>query len=81
MRPDIINRIESKEIKAYFNSEIAEIREKSITINTESKEIEIQNVFQIIRFLMKLKLVITIKRFLKVKRTKCEDKATGKPNV
>ena len=45
VRPDIINRIESKEIKAYFNSEIVEIREKSITINTESKEIEIQNDF------------------------------------
>ena len=45
VRPDIINRIESKEIKAYFNSEIAEIREKSITINTESKKIEIQNDF------------------------------------
>ena len=45
VRPDIINRIESKEIKAYFNSEIDEIREKSITINTESKKIEIQNDF------------------------------------
>ena len=45
VRPDIINRIESKEIKAYFNSEIAEIKEKSITINTESKRIEIQNDF------------------------------------
>ena len=45
VRPDIINRIESKEIKAYFNSEIVEIREKSITINTESKKIEIQNDF------------------------------------
>ena len=45
VRPDIINRIESKEIKAYFNSEIVEIKEKSITINTESKKIEIQNDF------------------------------------
>ncbi len=45
VRPDIINRIESKEIKAYFNAEIDEIREKSITINTESKKIEIQNDF------------------------------------
>ena len=45
VRPDIINRIESKEIKSYFNSEIAEIREKTITINTESKKIEIQNDF------------------------------------
>ena len=45
VRPDIINRIESKEIKAYFNSEIVEIREKSITMNTESKKIEIQNDF------------------------------------
>ena len=45
VRPDIINRIESKEIKAYFNSENVEIREKSITINTDSKKIEIQNDF------------------------------------
>ena len=36
VRPDIINRIESKEIKAYFNSEITEIKENSITVKSLS---------------------------------------------
>ena len=34
VRPDILNRIESEEIKAYFDSEIIEIKKKSIIINT-----------------------------------------------
>ena len=45
VRPDIINRIESKEIKAYFNSEITEIKENTITIKSEGKSIELQNDF------------------------------------
>ena len=45
VRPDIINRIESKEIKAYFNSEITEIKENIITIKSEGKSIELQNDF------------------------------------
>jgi len=45
VRPDIINRIESKEIKAYFNSEITEIKEKSITVKSNGKNIELENDF------------------------------------
>jgi len=45
VRPDIINRIESKEIKAYFNSEITEIKENSIIVKSEGKNIELQNDF------------------------------------
>ena len=45
VRPDIINRIESKEIKAYFNSEITEIKENTINIKSEGKSIELQNDF------------------------------------
>ncbi len=45
VRPDIINRIESEEIKAYFNSEITEIKENTITIKSEGKSIELQNDF------------------------------------
>ena len=45
VRPDIINRIESKEIKAFFNSEITEIKENSISVKFEGKNIELQNDF------------------------------------
>ena len=45
VRPDIINRIESKEIKAYFNSEITEIKENSITVKGNGKYIELENDF------------------------------------
>ena len=45
VRPDIINRIESKEIKAFFNSEITEIKENSISVKFEEKNIELQNDF------------------------------------
>ena len=45
VRPDIINRIESKEIKAYFNSEITEIKENSITVKGNGKNIELENDF------------------------------------
>ncbi len=45
VRPDIINRIESKEINAYFNSEITEIKEKSITVKGNGKNIELENDF------------------------------------
>ncbi|TNJ42860.1 YpdA family putative bacillithiol disulfide reductase [Tamlana fucoidanivorans] len=34
VRPDIINRIEEGSIKAYFNSEIKDIREQNLTIST-----------------------------------------------
>ena len=45
VRPDIINRIESKEIKAYFNSEITEIKANSITVKGNGKNIELENDF------------------------------------
>ena len=45
VRPDILNRIESKEIKAYFESEIVEIKKKSIVVNTPSGDQELKNDF------------------------------------
>ena len=43
VRPDIINRIEEGAIKAYFNSSIAEIREKEVDILTTNGLITIEN--------------------------------------
>jgi thioredoxin reductase (NADPH) len=43
VRPDIINRIREGSIKAYFNSEIKEIREKEVVIETPDGEITIEN--------------------------------------
>ena len=43
VRPDIINRIEEGSIKAYFNSEIKEIAQETITIETPEGELELQN--------------------------------------
>jgi len=45
VRPDIVNRIESGEIKAYYESEIKEIKEKSIIIKSRSGINEIENDF------------------------------------
>ena len=45
VRPDIVNRIESGEIKAYYESEIKEIKEKSIIIKSPNGIKEIDNDF------------------------------------
>jgi len=43
VRPDIINRIQEGSIKAYFHSEVAEIKEKEVLINTPEGLILIPN--------------------------------------
>ena len=43
VRPDIINRIKEGDIKAYYNSEIKEIKEGEVIINTLEKTITIEN--------------------------------------
>ena len=45
VRPDIINRIENKEINVFYESIITEIKDSSIIINSKSKDIEIENDF------------------------------------
>ena len=45
VRPDIINRIENKEIKVFYESEILEIKEKSIVIKNKKDSTEIENDF------------------------------------
>jgi len=45
VRPDIENRIEEESIKAYFNSNISKIEERSITINSPNGTIELENDF------------------------------------
>ncbi len=45
VRPDIENRIKDGEIKAYFSSEVKEIREKEVTIETPEGSITIANDF------------------------------------
>lgn len=45
VKPDIENRINENSIKAYFNSEVEEIKEKSVTIRTPTGHIEIDNDF------------------------------------
>lgn len=45
VRPDIINRIEEGSIKAYFESSLLEIREKSVLIQTPKGVQEIDNDF------------------------------------
>lgn len=45
VRPDIINRIEEGSIKAFFNSEVQEIRETEIIIKTPEGTIELENDF------------------------------------
>ena len=45
VRPDIVNRIENGEIKAYFESEITKISERSIIIKSPKGKQEIDNDF------------------------------------
>ena len=45
VKPDIENRINENSVKAYFNSEIEEIKVKSVIIRTPSGHIEIGNDF------------------------------------
>lgn len=45
VKPDIENRIEKKEITAYFNSEVIEIRDDEVDLNTPDGPITIQNDF------------------------------------
>jgi len=45
VRPDIENRIEEGEIKAYFNSNVTEINEDSVIVNTPGGLITIENDF------------------------------------
>ena len=45
VRPDIVNRIENGEIEAYYESEIKEIKEKSIVIKSPKGLTEIDNDF------------------------------------
>jgi thioredoxin reductase (NADPH) len=45
VRPDIINRIKEGSIKALFNSELKEIKENEVVINTPEGEVIIENDF------------------------------------
>ena len=45
VKPDIENRIEKKEITAYFNSEVIEIRDDEVDLSTPDGPITIQNDF------------------------------------
>lgn len=45
VRPDILNRIKEGSITAYYNSEVGEIAEKEITINTRDGKITFPNDF------------------------------------
>lgn len=45
VRPDIINRIEEGSIKAYYHSNLAEISEKHVVINTPNGNITLENDF------------------------------------
>jgi thioredoxin reductase (NADPH) len=45
VRPDILNRIKEGSIKAYFNSALTEIKEKSVIIKTPKGEVTIDNDF------------------------------------
>lgn len=45
VKPDIENRIKNGEVEAYFNSEVKEIREKSVILTTPKGEVEIENDF------------------------------------
>ncbi|KQC32717.1 hypothetical protein AAU57_04825 [Nonlabens sp. YIK11] len=45
VKPDIENRIKEGSIKAYFNSEITEIREDEITISHNGESIDLENDF------------------------------------
>ena len=45
VRPDIINRIENREINVYYESEVIEIKKKSVIIKTFNVKKEIKNDF------------------------------------
>jgi thioredoxin reductase (NADPH) len=45
VKPDIENRIKESSVKAYFNSKVVEIKERSVTISTEQGVIELENDF------------------------------------
>ncbi|MGB8703806.1 MAG: YpdA family putative bacillithiol disulfide reductase [Gillisia sp.] len=45
VRPDIINRIEEKSIKAYFNATLCEIKEDEVIINTDEGRKSLENDF------------------------------------
>ena len=45
VKPDIENRIAEGSIKAYFNSEILEIKEKQVKIKTPDEELTVENDF------------------------------------
>ncbi|MGI9547104.1 MAG: YpdA family putative bacillithiol disulfide reductase [Flavobacteriaceae bacterium] len=45
VRPDIINRIEESSIKAYFNSNVTEIREQEIRVETPEGSLTLENDF------------------------------------
>ncbi len=45
IKPNIENRIKNGEIKAYFNSRVAAIREKSVILDTPDGRIEVKNDF------------------------------------
>ena len=48
VRPDIINRIEEGSIKAYFSSELLEITEKDVLINTPEGQKRLENDFVVL---------------------------------
>lgn len=45
VKPDIENRIKNEEIPAYFNSEVKEIREKEVVLQTPDGEVTLENDF------------------------------------
>ena len=45
IKPNIENRIKNGEVKAYFNSHVAEIRPKSVILDTPEGRIEVKNDF------------------------------------
>lgn len=47
VRPDIENRIKEGEIKAYFNAEVTDIADGSVTVKTQDGEIQLENDFVI----------------------------------
>ncbi|MCD8739883.1 YpdA family putative bacillithiol disulfide reductase [Mucilaginibacter roseus] len=72
VRPDIINRIEEGSIKAYFNSELAAVREHEADINTPDGLVTIPNDFVMamtgykpnFNFLKKLGIELTDDKFI-----------------
>lgn len=45
IKPNIENRIKNGEVKAYFRSRVAEIREKSVVLDTPEGRVEVKNDF------------------------------------